>query len=161
MAIKWLFANGGSAIWARQCPEVHKRTAPIGVLLSVVADRDEHNGLPRKINRGEFIYLVKSGEGHSTYASFDHYKLYTGDPGECKEEIQAIASTPAFRQVSELLATRGFHALSYGGGALDIRTCWWLSRHVARLRHPIMIPISIVLVALMGLTPCDTADLVI
>ena len=46
------FRDADSAIWARQGPEAHKRTAQYGILLSVIPDANEHSELAKKIDRG-------------------------------------------------------------------------------------------------------------
>ena len=77
------FREGGPTIWARQGPDGHKRTAPFGVLLSVISDAQEHSDLAKKIDRGKVIYLVKSGDNHENYASFHQYKLSAPDNTHC------------------------------------------------------------------------------
>ena len=54
-----------------------------------------------------------------------------------------MATTSRLAQVIPSVTKRRIQAISYGGGDLSIRSFWWISRRIAWLRHPIMIPIGI------------------
>ena len=43
---------------------------------------------------------------------------------------------------------------------LLVQSAWWAFRHIAWLRHPVMIPIVIFIAAMIGVTPTGIADTV-
>ena len=111
------FREGG-AVWARQGPEGRKRTAPFGVLLSVISDAQEHSDWAKKIDREKVIYLCKSGDNHANYASFHQYKLSAPANVHCVVNAPISGSPSRFIANATALTDRSLRALSYGGGGL-------------------------------------------
>ena len=147
-----------TAIWLKQGPDSHRRAAPFGVVLSGASVDNERNELAKRIDREKFIYLVKSGEGHATYASFNQYQLRIPEVSKCGTPA-APPSASRFIIASATLSTQVFRALPYGDGSLAIQSVWWLSRHVSVLCHPLMIPVGIAFSTAIGITPSVLADL--
>ena len=153
------FKEGETVVTVKQGPESHKRTAPFGVLLSVIPSSGQQNTTSKKINREKWIYLVKSGENHGTYASFHMYQV-------CEETQQpitdAVAVVPPSRmaQWSFKLGNMGMQTLSYGGGVMALQSVWWLTRHSRWIRHPILIPIVLAGITVTLLTPSMIAEFV-
>ena len=145
--------EGETIIKVRQGPESHKRTAPFGVLLSVVSVHGENSQLAKKIDRGKWIYLVKSGDTHDTYASFHQYRLPEKTPPANPISPAEPVGVSRFAVSTPHIATKSLRVLSYGGGMIALQSLWRITRHAAWLRHPIMIPIVVAVAALAGLTP--------
>ena len=153
------FRRNNMITWVRQGPSAHKRTAPFGVLLSVIPDKEEKSDIAKRIQRDKVIYLVKSGADHTDYVSFDQYLLPTGVKN-CTHPENATTDAPVttVAAVTTGITQNGLRALTYGGGALAAQVVWWLAKHISWLKHPIMIPIVIAIVALAGVTPTSFAN---
>ena len=152
-----VFRRGNTTIEVRQGPEGRKRTAPFGVVLSVISDAKETGDLAKRIGRSKYIYLVKSGGDHATYASFEQYKL--PKPEACPTTQSIPGTTPSsFIISSSELTTRTLRALSYGGGALAAQSFWWVSRNAVWMRYPILVPDVIATIVFSGVTPSVIAD---
>ena len=154
------FREGGTIIRVRQGPGARKRTAPFWVLLSVIAVRGEHVQLAKKIGRAKWIYLIKDGEPHQTYASFHHYKMPVLAHPPAKPVQQGPNQVSKFAHSSSHITTQTSRALSYGGDVIALQSLRRITRHVAWLRHPIVIPIVVVVEALAGATPPIIAEMV-
>ena len=152
--------EGETAIRVRHGPEPHKRTAPFGVFLRVISVRGEQGQLAKRIGGEKWIYLIKSGEAHQTYASFRHYQLPTSD--QSKQQTHPVENHQAsqFAHFSPRVAMHTLDALSYGRGIVSLQSMWWVARKISWLRHPIMIPVVVADAALAGVTPTIIADLV-
>ena len=149
------FRKGPGVIWHRQGPQEHHRTNVYGAVLSAIALDGDTSDMARKIDRDKFIYLIKSGDSHQTYASFDTYKFDTPTTGACP--VSAVSPTGS---IVTALTTRGASALSYDGGIISMQSIWRVARHVRWLRHPIMVPIAIAVAIFAGVTPTVIADVV-
>ena len=152
------FKRDARTINVRQGPESHRRTAPFGVVLSVISATPERTDLAKKIDREKFIYLIKSGEDHATYASFDQYQLPQTEPANCPLPSPPQAPTPQFILGSYNLSIRTMRALSYGGGALAVQSFWWVSRNAVWLRYPILIAGAISILTFSCVTPASIAE---
>ena len=153
------FRRDNLVTWVKQGPGSHKRTAPFGVLLSVVPEKEEKGDVAKRVQRDKTIYLVKSGADHADYVSFDQYLMPSGLKN-CTPPDNAIANIPVstIAAVTTGIARNGIQALAYGGGALVAQVVWWMAKHATWLKHPIMIPIVITIVALAGATPTSIAN---
>ena len=152
------FKEGEVVVKVKQGPEAHKRTAPFGVLLSVITAEGPKSALEKKINKEKWIYLMKSGETHVMYPSFRQYKI------DEKEEISHVvnAVTPSspgrLATWSFKITSFGLQTLSYGGGVLALRSVWWASQRFPWLRHPAFLPMVVVAVTITALTPSMIAE---
>ena len=146
------FRRDQTTIWLKQGPGAHQRTNHYGVILSVIPTTGDVSEPGQRINRGKSIYLMKLIEEHSFLDSFDPYR-YPDTTPNCVATSLAQASSAVTS-----ITTRGATALSYGGSVHLVQSAWWALRHVAWLRSPVMIPIVIFSVALVGATPTGIAE---
>ena len=72
------FRKDSTPIWLKQGPSDHHRANPTGVILIALPLDGDSSDSAGEISRDKFIYLIKSGDDHATYASFTSYRYVSG-----------------------------------------------------------------------------------